>query len=233
MIDQAKKKMVLQSVQEAGLPVGASYLSQKVDLPPATIGRVLAQLEEEELVTKVSNKGRVLTCKGEHVLRQEELAEERQKTAGELAEIAAKSDRDSLIEILQVRRRLEVYTAEQACLHATEEEIVNLETLVLAHIHEVRAGGLGSDADFEIHLAIARASRVNTIYQILKLILSKDNAYTMFSYVSDQLKNAQIKQHDTIIQAIRDRDPERAGKEMDSHLLQIMEDVKRYYEEKQ
>lgn len=228
--DREKKKLVLETVRSAGLPVGASYLSQQLGLPPATIGRILTTLEEERLVTKVSNKGRILTEQGEMFLRQQDLVREREETAEELAELAAKSDKDTLLEVLQVRRLLETYSAEQACLHATEAQIEHLETLMLAHLHEIRNGGLGNEVDLEIHLAIAEASGVQTIYQILKLILVKDDAYTKFSFVSDQLKNAHIKQHDAIIQAIRDRDPEQAKAAMDSHLRQIMGDVERYYE---
>lgn len=231
MQDTQKKKRILETVRDAGLPVGASYLSQRLNLAPATIGRILTGLEEEKMVTKVSNKGRILTEKGEQYLRQEDLLEEKKQTAGELAAIARESDKSTLLEILQVRRLLEVYAAEQASINATEEEIAQLENLMLEHLHRVRKGELGSEVDFEIHLTIARASGVKTIYQILKLILTKDNAYSKFSYVSDKLKNTQIKQHDSIIQAIRERDAKGAGEAMEAHLLQIISDVETYYQE--
>lgn len=75
-------------------------------------------------------------------------------------------------------------------------------------------------------------STVVTYHQVkLKLILSSNNVYAKFAYVSDHLKNAQIKQHDSIIQAIHDHDPEAAGKAMEAHLDQIMDDVRQYYQE--
>lgn len=135
------------------------------------------------------------------------------------------------MEVLQVRKLLEIYTARQACLNATEAEFMELERLMLEHLQEIRSGGLGSNTDFQIHLAIARASKVKTIYQILKLILSSDNVYAKFSYVSDHMKNTQVKQHDSIIQAICRRDPDKAGEFMELHLNQIMDDVKQYYQE--
>ena len=226
-----KENIILKKIQEAGLPIGASYLSQQLDLAPATIGRVLTTLEARGLITKVSNKGRVLTDRGSDFLTQEAIKEEKKRTASKLVDFATESDKNILLEILQVRKLLEVYTVEHACLNASNEEIMELERLMLEHIREIRNGGLGSETDFEIHLAIARASKMQTIYQILKIILTKDNAYAKFSYVSDHLKNTQIKQHDSIIQAIKEHDPEKAKIAMNTHLTQIMNDINQYYQE--
>lgn len=223
--------LILKAIQNTALPVGASYLSQKLNLAPATIGRILTDLDKRGLLMKVSNKGRVLTKKGSDFLMMEADKEEKQKTATKLAGFATESDKQTLLEVLQVRKLLEVYTAEKACINATEDEILTLERLMLEHLHEIRSGGLGSNTDFELHLAIARASKIETIYQILKIILTADNIYSKFSYVSDQLKHTQIKQHDSIIQAIRERNPQKASAAMEAHLTQIMADVEQYYQE--
>lgn len=231
MKNQEKDLLILKTIQNAGLPVGASYLSQQLNLAPATIGRILTDLEDQDLLSKVSNKGRILTQKGNDYLLQEELKEEKAQTASKLANFVTDADKQTLLEVLQVRKLLEGYSAAQACVNATDDEILELERLMLEHLQEIRSGGLGSNTDFRIHLAIARASKVETIYQILKLILSADNAYAKFSYVSDHVKNTQIKQHDSIIQAIRERDPEKAKEAMEIHLTQIMNDVEQYYQE--
>lgn len=226
-----KLSLVLQTIKEAGLPVGASYISSRLNMAPATVGRILAELDKNGLLTKVSNKGRILTQKGYEHLAREAQKKEKKETAAQLVHTATKADKTTLLEILQVRRLLEVYTARQACQNATEDEICELERLMLEHLHEIRRGGLGSSIDLEIHLAIARFSRVQTIYQILKIILTEDNVYTKFSYVSDHVKHTQIKQHDAIIQAIRERNPEKAGEAMNIHLTQVMADVEQYYQE--
>lgn len=231
MRDTQKEILILNAVQSAGLPVGASYLGQELALAPATVGRILTNLDEQGLLKKVSNKGRILTKKGQDFLTRETAREEKKESATKLACFAAESDKNTLLEILQVRKLLEVYTAKQACINATEDEILELERLLLEHLQEIRSGGLGSSTDLEIHLAIARASKVQTIYQILKIILSADNTYAKFSYVSDQLKHIQVKQHDSIIQAVRERDTEKARIAMETHLTQIMADVEQYYQE--
>lgn len=221
--------LVLKTIREAELPVGASWLSRKLSIPSATIGRILSDLDKKGFLTKVSNKGRILTEKGNSFLKQAEYAEEKEATARELADFVTESDKSVLLEILQVRKLLEVYAAGEAAIHATDEEIQELEQLMLEHLHEIRSGSLGSDTDFQIHLAIARVSGVQTIQQILKIILTTDNVYTKFSYVSDHLKHTQIKQHDEIIEAIRAHDREQARSAMEHHLNQIIDDVKRYY----
>ena len=68
MIDKQKSLTILKSVQDAGIPIGATYLSKELSIPPASIGRILTELEDEKLIEKVSNKGRVLTDKGRQFL---------------------------------------------------------------------------------------------------------------------------------------------------------------------
>lgn len=222
---------ILKSIQNVGIPVGASYLSRQLNIAPATIGRILTDLENQGFLSKVSNKGRVLTQSGTDFLQQEDLREQKAETAERLAVFVTEADKQTLLEVLQVRKLLEGYTARQACQNATEEELLEMERLMLEHLQEIRSGGVGSKTDFRIHLAIAKASKIETIYQILKLILSSDNAYAKFSYVSGHVKNTQIKQHDSIIQAIQERNPEKAEKAMETHLDQIMKDVEQYYQE--
>lgn len=58
---------LLETMQEESSPVGAVYLSQILNIPSATIGRMMRKAEKEGLVASVSNKGRCLTEAGRHI----------------------------------------------------------------------------------------------------------------------------------------------------------------------
>jgi len=230
MVDYEKTSEILKMISETGLPVGAAYLSKQLSIPSATVGRLLAELDREGLVKKVSNKGRLITGKGERFLWEKELEKQKEQNANQLVQLITKSDKATMLEILQTRKLLEGYTVELACKNATESELNELEHLMLEHLHTVRQGGLGSQQDLEIHLTIAKVSRNQTIYQILKLMLMEGNVYTKFSYVSDNMKHTQVKQHDKIIQAIQERSVDRAKAALETHLDQIIEDVEEYFQ---
>ena len=231
MIDKQKSLTILKSVQDAGIPIGATYLSKELSIPPASIGRILTELEDEKLIEKVSNKGRVLTDKGRQFLTHAATVKAKEENATGLVKLIVSADKTTLMEILQIRKLLEGYTIQLACKNATEEEINRLERLMLEHLHLIRNGELGNQIDLEIHLAIADISRNKTLSQLLKIMLTGDNVYTKFSYVSDSIKHTQIKQHDTIIQAIREHDPDKGKIAMETHLDQVMNDLAKYFHE--
>lgn len=229
-MDSSKISLILKKMQEIRLPVGATYLSSQLSIPPASIGRILAELEKEGLVEKVSNKGRVITEKGQQYLEQEEEARKKETNARELIHMISQNDRTVMLEVLETRKLLEGYTAGQACRLATDEEIDHLEGLIAEHMHAIRSGQLGNTLDLDIHLTIAKMARNSTICQILRLILTGGDTYTKFSFASDNSRSRQIRQHDEIIRAIRDRDPERASRAMEEHLDQVISDVNQYFE---
>lgn len=231
MLDNPKSILVLETIKKSGLPVGASFLSKELTIPPATIGRILTDLEKHGYVSKISNKGRTINEKGLQYLSQVDLKKEQRKDTDQLLSLVTDAAKDNLLEILQVRKLLEAVTVEMACKNATDMEIMELEYLILEHIHLIRQKKLGSNLDLEIHLGIAKASGNQTIYQILKVLLTSDNVYTKFSYVSEHVTHTQIKQHDAIIQAIKERSPEKAKLAMEEHLDQVIEDVNNYYHE--
>ena len=65
---QTNRPPLLQTINEFNSPVGANYLSSKLDISPATIGRQLKKLEDNGYLTCIGNKGRVLTDKGKSFL---------------------------------------------------------------------------------------------------------------------------------------------------------------------
>jgi GntR family transcriptional repressor for pyruvate dehydrogenase complex len=225
------KLLILNSIRESGVPVGAVYLSERLNIPSATVGRVLSSLENEGYIEKVSNKGRQLTDKGKSYLVDRKNWTHKINTASKLLNIVESISKERLLEILQVRQLLEDLTVELACKNATEHELQELDKIMLDYAYDLRYGGLGNEYDLQLHLKIAEISHNQTVHQILKLILTEKNAYTKFSSVADSLKNMQLIQHDEIVQAVKARDVTRAKLAMSRHINKIIADVMQYYYE--
>lgn len=111
-----KELLILNAIKNAGLPTDASYLGKQLGLAPASIDRILTELETRGLLTKVSNKGRILTKSGIEFLAQKELKTQKAESVAKLAAFTTASDKNTLLEILQVRKLLKPYAAEQACI---------------------------------------------------------------------------------------------------------------------
>jgi len=232
MLEQNKTTTVLREIKNSGVPVGASFLSKKLAIPPATIGRILTKLDNEGLLQKVSNKGRQLTEEGDMYLAEQNLRNAKFKTANKLINLTESVSKDMLLEILEARILLEGRTVELACKNASDEHFHELDRIIFENIYEINRGGLGNEQDLQLHLAIAKMSGNTTIYQILKLILTEKNVYTKFSSVADSVKTGQLEQHGDIVQSIKDRDPVLAKAAIENHLKHVISSVEKYFGDK-
>jgi DNA-binding FadR family transcriptional regulator len=229
MLTNAQIYQVLKEIYELDTPAGAMALSMRLDISQATIGRQLLYLEEHGLIKKVSNKGRILTSKGIEQLRLKDMVNQKIKIANELVSISSDDGRDSLLEIMEVRKLLECRTAELASLNATEADIQELEDYAFTHRYNLNQGKPANQQDLSFHLTIARNSGNQTIFKILDLLLTAKNAYVKFSEAGDSDKNMQVVYHFKILNAIKEKNPVMARQAMNEHLCHIVSDVEKYF----
>lgn len=216
---------ILKKIKSLAIPVGATYLSGSLDIPSATVGRILSRLEADGLLEKVSNKGRVLTPKGRDFISEQELVRSKKKTVDSLIRLTEDTPRERLLEIMQVREMLECHSAALACTNGTEEDLQELNRIMLEYLYELRGGGMGNEQDLRLHLKIAQMSGNQTVLQLLKLILVKDNAYTRFSSAPDSIDHGRLEMHNRIVEAINRRNPDDAAGAMKAHLQQVIGDI--------
>lgn len=230
MKNREKKNILLKEISMFGAPVGVIQLSKILDIPQATLGRMMLSLEQEGFIEKVSNKGRVITEKGVEYLNEQETQETKQKEILSLIETVNNVSRERLLEIIEVRQLIEVKAIEGVCMNANENDIDALEIILLEHIYNHRHGGYGHDLDLRFHLFLAELSGNKTIYQILKLILTENEVYAKFSMVGENFKNLQIQQHRDIIEGIKEKDLKKAKDAMYIHLEKVKEEINMYYD---
>lgn len=221
---------MLSAIKEAKGPVGATYLAKVLPIPLATVGRILQKLEQDGMLIKVSNKGRCLTEQGEAYLVAHGKREEKLHSANNLIQMATEGSKGQLLEILEVRRLLEGRAAELAAQNTTKEQLKELDQIMLEYLVEMRHDGLGKEQNLQLHLMIAKISNNQTIYQILNLLLTNENAYTKFSSASMlDRKHEQLELHENILSAIKQRDPKAARLAMEQHIDQVINDIQNYW----
>jgi GntR family L-lactate dehydrogenase operon transcriptional regulator len=216
--------------KEVNLPIGATYLCKRLDVPQATVGRMLTQMEKDGLLEKVGNKGRQLTAKGLAYLEKQCIIDSKKKVASSLISTVEDISKERLLEILDVRKLLECRAIEQACANVTSLEMKELDEIMLEYIYEVKHGGVADEINLRLHLTIAKISKNITIYQILRIILTNKSAYSKFSHVADQIKTVQVQQHSALVEAVKNRDGETGKRLMQQHLEQVISDVTKNYD---
>ncbi|MGL5433946.1 MAG: FadR/GntR family transcriptional regulator [Lachnospiraceae bacterium] len=120
------------------------------------------------------------------------------------------------LDLVDVRMMLEPGIAEMAALHATDDEIEQLEALCNLVEMRIRQGEPYIQADIQFHTYIAECSKNKVVEQLVPII---DTAVMMFVNVTHKkLTEETITTHRYIVDAIKERDPIGAKTAMMMHM---------------
>jgi len=217
-------------LREVGLsagPVGAKMLSEALGIPQATIGRTLVRLEKQGLAERAGNKGRQITRRGQALLQKQSAVDSRAQIARDLVSLSFDGNRERLLEVMHIREMLEPKCAARAVRLITDKDLVELENYAFGHRYRLSQGQAANEEDLGFHLTIARLSGNQTLYKVLALLLTDNNAYVEFSRAGEAERDVQVTAHFQILEAIRSRDSDAACDAMTRHLNQVIQDVKR------
>lgn len=89
--------------------------------------------------------------------------------AGYFRRVAA-VNQDALVELLEVRKGLEMESASLACQRASDEELAHIAALVTAMSRVVGQGRKYADLDAELHVAIASAAHNTMLLYLIESI---------------------------------------------------------------
>ena len=221
---------LLREIDQAGMPVGSNYLSLKLGAPPASLGRVLQDLEYRGYLEKVSNKGRVLRQSGMEYMEELKTQLHSLENAFELHRLAMSTEKEAMLDMLYARRTIEREVILLACRTVTEKQIQRLLRIVQMQDSEKAADRSGEEQDLEFHLMLARISGNKSFEHILKLLLMQNNAYVRLSLIATIAKNMpNVISHHQIINALRNRDQERACSLIEQHIGFYMQYIEKHY----
>lgn len=128
-------------------------------------------------------------------------------------------DKAKTEDIADVRSALEVRAARLACVRRTDDDLERLGHALRqrqdAWAEGDRVGFVNADVAF--HLAVVTASR-NSVLAGLHADLGEVIRDSLLDHFGDALRSEQFQDHDALVDAIRDRDADRAAREAGSYM---------------
>ena len=129
-------------------------------------------------------------------------------------------DKDTVIELLEVRKGLEFQTASLAAERRTDKELAQMHHDITEMREAMRDPARCIEFDLQFHLRIARATRNSMLYYLLESIRDATKNTILKGRRSrttvDELERVQVL-HEMIYAAIEAGDPQQAGNAMMMH----------------
>lgn len=129
-------------------------------------------------------------------------------------------------EILELREVVEVSTAQFASMRRTYQDIQTMEEALCEMEKAIKAGESGEEADLKFHLAIAKASRNQLLYELLNNIAdliqqTMKGTRKIYIYSRQKTMKKLLDEHVQILDAIKAQDEIEATSTMTIHLAEI------------
>jgi GntR family transcriptional repressor for pyruvate dehydrogenase complex len=185
-------------------------IEEKLGIPRGPINRAFRRLETYGILKTVPQSGTYVARIGVDALE------------GLLANVLKLEDQDFQA-LVDTRRVLEVYAVELLAQRATDEEIRELEELQKSIAAKIKDGVTSFDEDMVFHLKIAEFSKNPVLKSILTLLVSeviqqfKDFEQSIGKERVLQRLLQAIHEHEAVIAAVRERNPEDAAESMRLH----------------
>jgi GntR family transcriptional regulator, transcriptional repressor for pyruvate dehydrogenase complex len=132
----------------------------------------------------------------------------------------------ALQDLYAFRRLLEVETARCAALYRTPEDLVSIEGALAGFRRAVQRGRLVSELDDELHSTIAQASQNSVYATVLDAVSGLIANARRYAFKVPWASARAIEEHDEIVRAIRERDPDAAVAVMNRHLDGALEAIR-------
>jgi len=132
-------------------------------------------------------------------------------------------------ELTEARLIFEGEAAALAASQISDEELVEIASLVEAIAKENLLAGGAERADRAFHLAIAKATRNTAIYEAIEHLWDLRSTSPEAALLHEKARTANIKpvvdEHSAVLAALRNRDPAAARAAMRSHLSQVIDSL--------
>lgn len=134
-------------------------------------------------------------------------------------------DIENVMQLLEVRKILEVESATLAATRATSEDVETIRRALNNMVDEVNSGAVGDIADAEFHFAVVKAAHNPILITLINTISDLMANTVRFSrrkiFVLRDMPTTLYDSHCLIFQAIVDKKPKKAGNLMYDHLTMV------------
>ncbi|WP_058486255.1 GntR family transcriptional regulator [Defluviitalea phaphyphila] len=194
---------ILEGKYEPGKPIRETAISQDLGVSRTPVREALKQLELEGLVTSIPNKGTVVTGITEQ----------------------------DIIDIYAIRSLIEGLAARWAAIKITDKQLKELEEIIeltefytqkhnMEHLHEL---------DTRFHEVIYEASNSKPLRHILSDFHHYVQKARMESIATPGRAQKSTQEHKAILEAIKNRDPDKAEKLTNLHVKNVAKNVMKYH----
>ena len=223
---------------EADEPIGSARLAEAlrqagIPVAEATAGRYLRQLDERGLTRALPAKlGRVITEAGRQRLRELRLLQRQDEHGARVLRAVNTNQIDELIDLLYVRRAVEVEAARLAARRATGDELARIADLSARHVHDVGVGRDTVEPSMQFHRLVAEASHNRMLVAVALLLL--DPAHDPLEKVLGRIALDtgvtldHAADHVALAEALRARDATAAEAAMRAHMDKLIRTVEAY-----
>jgi len=207
-VTEAATATIRERIERGEYPVGSvlpaqRQLSEELDISRAALREALSTLEAIGMLTIRAGKGVYV--------------QSAQVLGGQAWRYAAQS---SLPDTYQVRYALEGFAARMAALVMTDEVIGSLESNI-AQLHDALAEGdldAAAELDFAFHMSIVSMAGNGAIEAILRSSGEIMQESQRLPFYRRELLQSTYREHRAIVDALRARDAEAAGRSIEAHI---------------
>jgi GntR family transcriptional regulator, transcriptional repressor for pyruvate dehydrogenase complex len=133
--------------------------------------------------------------------------------------------RQSVTELLDFRKMLEPPLAARAALHASAEEVGEMEEILRRQEEKLRRGEVPVEEDTEFHYSIAMAAENSVVLKVLDVLMDLLRETRERSLQVEGRPQKSLAGHRRILSAIKRRDPAAAEAAMGRHIEDVEEIV--------
>ena len=228
-IDGPKYIKLLEIVESEGI-VGAcraqsALMEAGFAVSEPTAGRALRDMERRGLLEKDGNHGRKLTGAGFKLLNEHRAAQKQFELTSDFANSLNPTAKKELIDLLVARRTIETEMARLAAVNISDADLQKLRGIVAESKIFFEKNKSIAPLDTQLHMTIASASRNKTLFAAFKLIWQGGQYSKRLERVRYGAKNPLSNEHETILAALAEGNPDKAGKAMAAHIDGVLRDV--------
>jgi len=184
-------------------------LSEKFEVSRSNVREAIQKLEFYGILNSKPQSGTFISNIGQIAMN------------GMIEDILSLEDQD-FNSLVETRILLELKTVRLAALRRTEEDLERIELAFNAYKTKMLKGEDCLEEDLLFHLAVASASKNSTMNTLMLLITPEIIvAYDQDRVCEGDVALAEIKKHEDIYHAIRDRDPKLAKEKMKIHFAKL------------
>lgn len=231
---------VMHTIKNSDGSLGAvkikKYLEDKgIDISEATIGRILARLDEDGLTEKQGNNGRVLTEKGERKLIEYEFVFKSQEYYNSILNLIDTTGPAGMIEYLDAREAIELQAVELAIRNMTQEELSVIESIlkeqmeIFYNYKSHKPTKSQGHLDYQFHKAIIKASKNPFLEAFYGLLRCSEQVQMMYEFIAGQ---RYIEDHLRIFQSIKEKDVNKAKEYLKKHIDGVKQECLDYWKQR-